>query len=136
MDLLQSPAFASHVETLMHAQHVPGLAIDVVQNQAVASAGFGWASLDPPKPCTPDTLFNIASASKSLTAASVGLLAHDNATYPHVHLKTTMSSLLPDDFVMADPEYTRHVTVEDVLSHRTGIASYVAPCPAQGSPGG
>ncbi|PHH91501.1 hypothetical protein CDD83_230 [Cordyceps sp. RAO-2017] len=108
----------------MQMQHVPGLAIAILQNDTVASTGYGWASIDPPKPCTADTLFDIASASKSLTAASVGLLIHDNVRYPEVRYNATMSSLLPDDFVMAKEEYTKEVTVADVLSHRTGIASH------------
>ncbi|KAM4066806.1 beta-lactamase [Hirsutella rhossiliensis] len=135
MDLLQSPIFTAHVEALMQAQHVPGLAIAILENNTVASTGYGWASIDPPKPCTADTLFDIASASKSLTAASVGLLVRDNVHYPEVQYKATMSSLLPGDFVMSEEEYTKSVTVEDVLSHRTGIAghdlSYLGPGAAQ-----
>lgn len=106
----------------MKQHHVPGLAIAIVQNETIASAGYGKASLDPSKPCTADTLFDIASASKSLTAASVGLLVHDDKKYPEVQYEATMSSLLPDDFVMSGEGYTGGVTVEDVLSHRTGMA--------------
>ncbi|EQL00521.1 beta-lactamase family protein [Ophiocordyceps sinensis CO18] len=87
--------------------------------------------MDPPRPCTADTLFNIASASKSLTAASVGLLVHDNVNYPTVQYNATMSSLLPDDFAMAEEKYTNEVTVEDILGHRSGIPrhdfSYLGP---------
>ena len=35
-----------------------------------------------------------------------------------------MSKLLPDDFVLADPQLTRDVTIEDILSHRTGMATH------------
>ena len=34
-----------------------------------------------------------------------------------------MSKLLPGDFVMPGEGYTETVTVEDVLSHRTGMAA-------------
>lgn len=105
----------------MKEHHVPGLAIAVVQNETVASAGFGHASLTPPNPCTPDTLFDIASASKSLTAASVGLLVSDDQKYPDVKYDAMMSTLLPDDFVMSGEGYTEGVTVEDILSHRSGL---------------
>jgi CubicO group peptidase (beta-lactamase class C family) len=125
MDFFHSPNFPAHVKALMKEHHVPGLAIAVVQNEAMASAGYGKASLSPPKPCTADTLFDIASASKSLTAASVGLLVDDDENYPDVQYEATMSSLLPDDFVMSDKGYTEGVTVEDMLSHRTGLAPYV-----------
>lgn len=121
MDLFHSPEFPSHVEELMKQHHVPGLAIAIVQNETIASAGYGKASVDPPKPCTADTLFDIASASKSLTAASVALLVDDEEKYPEVRYEAKMSSLLPDDFVMSEKEYTEGVTVEDILTHRTGF---------------
>ncbi|KAI0203011.1 beta-lactamase family protein [Astrocystis sublimbata] len=121
MDLLESPDFPSHVEELIKKHHVPGLAVALIQDERVLSAGYGWASLDPPKPCTPDTLFDIASCSKSFTAASVALLVRDNDKYPDVKYDAVMSKLLPEDFVMSDQRYTDAVTVEDVLSHRTGL---------------
>lgn len=82
------------------------------------SKAFGLAVLDPPKQCTPDTLFDLASVSKSTTAGAVALLVDDEERYPHVQWDTPMSKLLPDDFVMAEDSYTQSVTVEDVLSHR------------------
>lgn len=105
----------------MRQNHVPGLAIAVVQNDIIASAGYGKASIKPALPCTADTLFDIASCSKSLTAASVALLVDDEA-HPEIRYDATMSSLLPDDFVMASAEHTNGVTVEDILSHRSGMA--------------
>ena len=80
------------------------------------------AAFEPPRECTADTLFDIASSAKCLTAASVGLLIDDNENYPEVQYNATMSSLLPDDFVMSSDDYTRSITVEDILSHRTGLA--------------
>ncbi|KAH6962546.1 beta-lactamase/transpeptidase-like protein [Ilyonectria sp. MPI-CAGE-AT-0026] len=70
---------------------------------------FGKASLAPPKDSTPDTLFPVGSASKSLREASVALL-----------------SLLPDDFVMPGENHS-DVTVEDVLSRWTGMTPAAQP---------
>ncbi|KAK8079300.1 hypothetical protein PG994_003107 [Apiospora phragmitis] len=105
----------------MRSHHVPGLSLAIVHKGKTASAGWGKASLDPPKPCTPDTLFDIASCSKSLAAASVALLIDDDENYPEVQWDAIMSELLPDDFVMAGVGYTENVTVDDILSHRTGM---------------
>lgn len=121
MDLFHSPEFQSRVEELMKEHHAPGLAVAVVQDQTIASAGYGHASLNPPKPCTADTLFDIASSSKSLTGASVGLLVSDDDKYPEVKYEATLSSLMPDDFVMQGEGYTEGVTVEDMLSHQSGL---------------
>jgi CubicO group peptidase (beta-lactamase class C family) len=120
MQLIQSLPFAAHVESLLQRHHVPGLSVAVFSNGTISSNGFGFASLDPPRKCTADTLFNIASASKSLTAASVGFLVN-NDDFPQVQYNATLSSLLPDDFVMSEKEYTDNVTVEDALGHRTGL---------------
>jgi len=126
-DVLHSARFSSLVEQLMVQHHVPGLAIAIVQNQHVSSSGYGHACLTRLMPCTPDTLFDIASSSKSLTAAAVGLLVTDNDNYPEVQWNATMSSLLPDDFVMPGTGYTEGVTLEDILSHRSGMAAYCDP---------
>lgn len=125
MDLLDSCHFTSLVGDLMRQNHVPGLSIAVVHNDQVASNGFGLADVEKSTPCTGDTLFDIASSAKSLTAASVALLVDDKAQ-PEVQYDALMCHLLPDDFVMQDKSYTDAVTVEDILSHRTGMARYVS----------
>ncbi|KJK74870.1 hypothetical protein H634G_09914 [Metarhizium anisopliae BRIP 53293] len=122
MDLFRSPEFASRVEQLIKKHHTPGLAIAIVHNGQVASAAYGNASLDPPKPMTTDTLFDVASASKSLTAASVALIVEDYENHPEVKYDARMSDLLPDDFAMPSKEYDQ-VTLDDALGHRTGLSS-------------
>ncbi|RAH70415.1 beta-lactamase family protein [Aspergillus aculeatinus CBS 121060] len=131
IDYFQSNEFSDRVKRLLDERHVPGLALAIVHHGRIASAGYGSASFSPPRPCTPDTLFDIASASKSLTAASLALLVEDDEQYPEVQYDASMSALLPDDFVLQDPESTAGVTVDDILSHRTGMAphdfSYLSP---------
>ncbi|KAI4600422.1 hypothetical protein KJ359_000777 [Pestalotiopsis sp. 9143b] len=120
MDYFKSPDFSARVEALMKQHHVPGIAVAVVQDEEIASAGYGHASLEPEKPCTADTLFDIASASKSLTGASVALLVESD-DHPEVKWDAKMSKLLPEDFVLSEESYTQDVTVDDVLGHRTGM---------------
>lgn len=125
MDVFNSATFDNRVKDLLLEWHVPGIALAVVKDHDIASKGFGHATIEPLKPCTPDTLFDIASCSKSLTAASVALLIEDNKNFPNVQWDSKMCDLLPDDFVMSKEEYTKDITIEDVLSHRTGLPSYV-----------
>lgn len=120
MEIIQSPDFPGYVRELLDRHHVPGLAIAVVQDETIVSAGFGKASLEPARDCTADTLFDIASASKSLTAASVAILVNDAVRYPEVTYDTPVAKLLPGDFVMPGSDHDG-VTVEDILSHRTGM---------------
>lgn len=123
MEFLQGSTFAEHVEALMCEHRVPGMSVAVVRGtEPPIAKGFGYASIDKNEPCTPDTLFDIASSAKSLTAAAVALLVQDNENHAQLQYDTPMSSLLPDDFVMSSEQHTRDATVEDVLSHRTGMA--------------
>ncbi|OAQ98943.1 hypothetical protein LLEC1_00586 [Akanthomyces lecanii] len=125
MDFFHDRTFSEHVEALMLEYYVPGVSIAVAHGTEPAIArAFGYASLTNNQPCTADTLFDIASSAKSLTAAAVALLVEDNENYAHLQYETSMSSLLPDDFVMSSAQHTKDVTVEDVLSHRTGMAGH------------
>ena len=120
MDYFKSSRFADRVNGLIEEWHVSGLAAAVIQDDEVQSRAFGKASLENNKDVTPETLFDIASSSKSLTAACVAILVADDDRYPQVKWDAKMSDLLPDDFVMSSERYTKDITVEDILSHRTG----------------
>jgi CubicO group peptidase (beta-lactamase class C family) len=48
-------------------------------------------------------------------------LVADNDKYPHIQWTTPVSQLIPEDFVLADEHATQHTTIEDTLSHRTGL---------------
>lgn len=65
--------------------------------------------------------------SKSFTAAAVALLVDDNEKYPELQWTTPVSKLLTEDFVLADQQHTENVTVEDILSHRSGMPGWVSP---------
>lgn len=122
MDILEASDFRQHVGTLMKQHHLPGLSISISHNGNLMSAAFGVSSRNSQKAATPETLYDIASSSKSLTAAAVALLVEDNDHYPEVQWTTPLHQLLEDDFVMPTEELNARVTVEDVLSHRTGMA--------------
>lgn len=121
MDFFLSDKFKARAEHLIAKYKVPGLAIAITLDERIESFAVGMASLDPPVPCTPDTLFDIASASKSMTAASVALLVEDEEKHPEVRWDAIMSEVLPGDFVMPSEELTKQVTLDDIVSHRTGM---------------
>ena len=70
-----------------------------------------------------DTLFDCASTSKSFTAAAISLLVDDNEDHPNVQWRTPVSTLVPE-FVLEDSYATANVTIEDILSHRSGMPRY------------
>lgn len=124
MEAFNNDKFSNRVNELLEEWHCPGIAIALVQDDKTSARAFGKACMEPEKPMTTNTLFDIASSSKSLTAAAVALLVEDER-YPQVKWDAKMSDLLPDDFVMSEESYTKDVTVEDILSHRTGLPRYV-----------
>lgn len=46
--------------------------------------------------------------------------------FAEVSWKTPISALIPSDFVLQDEHTTKHVTLEDCLCHRTGMATHHA----------
>ena len=121
MDSFDSPNFNRYVNDLMRQNRVPGLSIAIVNRDYVRYTAYGLASIEDEVPCTADTLFDIASSSKSLTAAAIALLVDDD-NFPELQYDSIMSELLQDDFVLPDESYTRCVTLDDLLGHRTGMA--------------
>ncbi len=76
----------------------------------------------PSEKVTPSTLFYPGSTTKSFTAAAVSILIDDsvNSSNP-LTWQTPISSIIREDFVLPDDYSTSHVTLEDALSHRTGM---------------
>lgn len=48
----------------------------------------------------------------------------DNEKYPQVQWTTPVSQLIRDDFVLQDEWATTHLTLEDILCHRSGMPSH------------
>lgn len=108
-------------KTLSHF-HTPGMAIAVIHKDETFSKGYGHATLSPQTPVTPHTLFYTASTTKSFTAAAAAkLVESDEPAYSHISWHTKLSDLIPEDFVLQDKYTQDHITLEDALSHRTGM---------------
>lgn len=96
---------------------VPGYSVAIVKDRklyAFDSHGFGDAART--RPVGPETMFYIASATKTYTALALAVLADDG----RVDLDAPVATYL-DRFELADPEATRSVTIRDLLCHRPGI---------------
>lgn len=70
-------------------------------------------------------LFLIASVTKPFTAAAAAVLVEDEK-HGDITWESRMCDLIPDDFTLADEYVTKNATLEDCLSHRTGIATHHA----------
>ena len=110
-------AIASDV---MKRSGIPGMAIAVVRDgKTVYAKGFGVRKIGESQPIDADTVFQIASLSKSLAASVVahqvgaGIVKWDTPVVAHLPwLKVT------------DPWITQHVTIADMFSHRSGLPDH------------
>jgi CubicO group peptidase (beta-lactamase class C family) len=110
----------SLIEDGMTQTGVPGTAVAVVFNdEVVYERGFGVRELGKPEPITPETVFQIASLSKSLSSTLVAAVVGDGTTT----WDATIGSLQPD-FALADPYVSDQVTIRDMLCHRSGLPAY------------
>src|SRR5436190_16182006 len=78
---------------------------------------YGFADRAHEIPNTPETQFGIASGTKGLTALTIVSLVEEGS----IELSTTARSLLGRDL----PLIRDDVTIEHLLSHRSGIGDYL-----------
>jgi CubicO group peptidase (beta-lactamase class C family) len=105
---------------IMRRSGIPGMSVAVVRDgRTVFAKGFGIRKAGDSAPVDADTVFQIASISKSLAATVVarqvgaGVVAWDSP----------IVGRLPW-FRLGDPWVTDHVTIADMFSHRSGLPTY------------
>ncbi len=95
----------------------PGLGVTVVENGRVTLAkGYGVKKLGTQDRCDENTVFGIASNTKAMTAALIGMLVEEGK----VEWDAPVTRYLPQ-FQMSDPAITKLMTVRDLLVHRSGL---------------
>lgn len=108
-------AASALVAHAMRRYHVPGAALGVLRDGAVKTRGFGVTNVDNPQPVAADTLFALASISKTVTATAVMRLAQTGK----IDLDAPIRTYLPD-FNVQDPAASRTVTMRYLLTHTPG----------------
>ncbi|MDK3016320.1 serine hydrolase [Pseudodonghicola flavimaris] len=99
---------------------IPGLAIAVVHGgQTVYARGFGQRAVDRPDPVDADTVFLLASLSKSVGATVIA----SQVSAGRVGWTSLVQSYLPE-FDLGDPWVSAHVTVGDLYAHRSGLPDH------------
>ena len=113
---VQADTLDDKIRAIMTERHIPGAAVAVVQNgKVVRMKGYGVASLEFNVPVTTETVFEIGSVSKQMTAAGIMLLVQDG----RVALDEKISKYLPNT-----PDAWKDVTVRHLLTHTSGVKSY------------
>lgn len=70
-------------------------------------------------PITSNSLYNIASVTKAFTGAIMAKLVHEKK----IKWDDLVIDYLPD-FQLADPYITNHLTIADLLTHRSGMGTF------------
>src|SRR6185437_11872303 len=108
------------VDDLMKKSGIPGMAVAVVHGgKTVYAKGFGVRDVRSGDKIDPDTVFQLASVSKSLSATVVAHQVGTNA----IGWDTPIVSKLPW-FALSDPAVTPMVNVGDMFSHRSGLPDH------------
>ena len=117
-------AFASFdraVTDFMRARKIPGGSLAVVKDRRLVYAkGYGWADRDKQLPVQPDTLFRIASISKSFTAAAVLKLVEEQRVNLQDKALEAAGLLPSQEGPPIQDERVRRVTVAQLLHHTAG----------------
>ncbi|WP_309628891.1 serine hydrolase [Brevundimonas sp.] len=95
----------------------PALGVAVVKDgETVLARGYGVREMGRPGLADENTLFAIASNSKSVTAAALAILVDEGKVKWDEPVKTYLPG-----FTLSDPYIGEHITVRDTLSHRAGF---------------
>ena len=119
-----------YIKDLLTKWNSSGLSVAVVRKDEDSPTGwyhefgtYGIAKADA-SPLTPDSVFAIASNSKLFLAFSVGLLISNETLAKErgkeIKWSTKIRDLIPEWGLM-DEHMDRGVTLQDMLSHRTGM---------------
>lgn len=117
-ETLDTTKINSHVEAVMAAARIPGVAVGIVHEDRVAYLkGYGDAGNG--GPVTPQTLFCLASVSKPFTALAIMQLVEAGK----VDLDQPVQKYLPE-FQLADADAAARMTVRHLLSHISGLSTF------------
>jgi CubicO group peptidase (beta-lactamase class C family) len=97
----------------------PGMSVAVVRDtQVIYAKGFGWADVEARRPVTPQTIFYIASTTKSFTGLAAAILDEQG----RIDLDAPLSRYLPTA-KLQDPLNADSITMRSLLSHTHGISN-------------
>lgn len=111
--------FQNYVEKKI-VPNVPGVALAVIANGKVkVLQTYGVKKYKGSDPINTDTLFRLASVSKTIGSTAGALLVRDGL----VSWDTPVTSVLPD-VEFKDPRYGNQLTIRNILSQSTGLPTH------------
>ena len=114
---ISSAQIDSLTELVLKTFNVPGIAVGVVKDgKLIHAKGYGVANLSTGKKVDENTLFGVASNSKAMTVAALGILVDEGK----IKWDDKVTDYIPE-FKMYDPYVTAAFTIRDLLTHRSGL---------------
>ena len=103
------------VRLVMRTQHVAGISVGIARaGVSIYERGYGFSKLGPRTPAAAQTVYRVGSLTKSFTAAAILALASQGS----LALTDPAARFLPSF------PWSRDITIEQLLTHRSGIPSY------------
>ncbi|MDF2627054.1 MAG: hypothetical protein K0R39_885 [Symbiobacteriaceae bacterium] len=107
----------SYLTTLLERSQIPGLAVAVAKNgETIFEAGIGYRDVARGLPVTPDTIFGVASVTKSFACLAIMQLAAAGRLSPTdlvVRWLPEFTAILPPD--------GRSIQIRHLMSHSSGL---------------
>ena len=110
----------SYFNKSLNEWQIPGMAIAIVTKDSILfSKGYGFSNIEKGTKVDGNTLFAVASNSKAFTSTAIAKMVEEKK------LKWTdkVVDYLPY-FKMYNPYVTSNFTIEDLLCHRSGLATF------------
>ena len=116
----QTKAIDEYATKISKDWQAPGFAIAIVKDDKVVFAkGYGVREMGKAPVVDENTLFAIASNTKAFTSAGLAILVDEGK----LKWDDPVTKYLPS-FQLYDPYVTRELTIRDLLSHRSGLATF------------
>lgn len=110
------------VQSIVREQQTPGLALAVARDgEQVFFHGFGYRNVAEQLPVTPDTVFGVASVTKSVACLAIMQLADSG----RLAVTDAVVKWLPE-FRVPHPEWTGEITIHHLMTHSSGLPGL--PC--------
>ncbi len=115
--VLSSKQVDSVVEKTLKTFDVPGIAVGIIKDgKLIHAKGYGVRSIKNNFKTDENTLFGVASNTKAMTAALLGMLVDEKK----IAWDTKVTNIIPE-FKLYDTYATNEFTIRDLLTHRSGL---------------
>ncbi|GFR72024.1 penicillin-binding protein 4 [Elysia marginata] len=110
------------IEETLACYNNPGLTVSVVKDgKTILSRGFGVKDVETKEPVSADTVFGLASVSKSFAATLLVKLLYEKT---NLTVDSRVQELLGDKFQLMDEFRSKEATFADLMAHRMAIPSH------------